>query len=206
MKPWIVVIMLAVLGCGLYLMYATREAAPPPAVLIGSSARSPSATTGSAPIAITRSARPTPAILVDDDRANPVGTQGAEDPAGPGSAVTVEEVRDHIEASFVAAPRVASKDVAPSLESGLRAVLPVGSSVRSIECRGSLCRVETMHRGLAEVREFARRAFQELPRVSNGPAFLSPLDEPAPGMPVVAVAYIGCEGTALPIRGPLVVR
>jgi hypothetical protein len=198
MKPWIALIAPAVLGCGLYLLYATHHAAPPPAVSLEPDARPPPATAGPTPIAITRSARPAPPVLVDQERTGSAGAQSAEAPARPGSAVTAEEVRDHIEASFVAAPRVASKDVAPSLESGLRALLPAGSSIRSFECRGSLCRVETVHRGLDEVREFAQRAFQDSPRISNGPAFASLLEEPVPGRPVVAVAYVGREGTALP--------
>lgn len=205
MKPSIVVIVLAVLGCGVYLLYATREAVPPSTASIAPGARSPS-TTGAAPVASARLARPAPAIPIDGERAGSTGAQPADDHAGSGSAVTVEEVRDHIQASFIAAPQVSSRDVAPDLESGLHAVLPVGSSVRSVECRGSLCRVETVHRGLDELREFAHRAFQESPRVTNGPAFISMLEEPVAGKPVVAVVYIGRAGTVLPMPDAVAVR
>jgi hypothetical protein len=206
MKPSIVVIVLAVLGCGVYLLYATREAAPPSGTSIAPRARPPSTTAGAAPAAITRLERPTPVVPVDGERAGSTGAQPADDHAGSGSAVTVEEVRDHIQASFIAAPQVAARDVAPNLESGLHAVLPVGSSVRSVDCRGSLCRVETVHRGTDELKEFAHRAFQESPRVTNGPAFISLLEDPVPGRPVVAVIYVGREGTVLPMPDTVAAR
>jgi hypothetical protein len=207
MKPSIAVIVLAVLGGGLYLLYATTEASSPPAVSDEPGARAASrAAGGPAPLATAPPAPLPPAVAVDDDRAGPAGVP-AEEPE-PGAPATAEEVRDHIQASFVAAPAASPSvgDLARRLESGMRAALPIGSSVRSVECRGSLCRVETAHPGVDEFRDFVQRAFQDLSRVSNGPAFVTLLEEPAPGRPVVAVAYVGREGTTLPVPGHVAAR
>jgi hypothetical protein len=63
-----------------------------------------------------------------------------------------------------------------------------------------LCRIETVHRGLDEFRAFVHRAFLTRDtKVSNGPVFAGLLMEPAQGERVVAVAYVGREGTALPM-------
>lgn len=194
MKPWMAVIAFVVLGCGVYLLYATGEEAAPSTVSIHRDAPARSRTSEPATIVTTRPARlPVP---IEDERAGPAGPHATEDPVGHGSAATTAEMRDHIEASFVASP-LASTDLTRRLESGVRAALPTASSVRSIECRGSLCRVETVHARLDEFRDFVKRAFQDTPPVSSGPVFVSLLEEPASGRPVVAVAYIGSDSTAL---------
>ena len=205
MKRWIVVIVFGVLGCSGYLLFATRDAATPPIARLEPGARAAARTSGPPGIP----ARPVlqaRAVPASDERSDPRAPEAAETGSGPGSAVTAEDMRDQLQASFAALP-LATDDVAHSLETGLRAALPAGSSVRNIECRGSLCRVETLHAGMDDFRDFVQRAFagHPLAAVSNGPVFVNLLEEPAPGRPVVAVAYVGREGTALPF-GPLASR
>jgi hypothetical protein len=206
MKPWIVVAVFAVLGCCLYLLYVTSETPVPHAVSSSPSGGARSGTRAEAPAVTVRPSRADRAVPAVQEPAGSAGAQANEDAAGSASEVTVEEMRDHLEASFVAAPPAPSSELADRLESGVRAVLPVGSSVRSVACRGSLCRVETAHRAIDEVRDFVQRALQDPSRMSNGPAFVSLLEEPAPGKQVVVVIYVGREGTVLPMHGRLAVR
>lgn len=64
-----------------------------------------------------------------------------------------------------------------------------------------MCRAETVHPGLAEYRAFADRAFFAYEAaVRLGPVFAVPVHEPAPGQPVVAVAFVGRAGSMLPVR------
>jgi hypothetical protein len=202
MKRWIVVIVFGVLGCTGYLLFATRDAAAPPGARLEPGARAAARTSG-LPGAAARPVLQAAAAPVPDERSGPGAPQVTETGSGPGSAVTAEDMREQLQASFAALP-LASNDVAHRLELGMRAVLPAGSSVRSVECRGSLCRVETQHAGFDDFRDFVQRAFQGQPvaPVSNGPVFVNLLEEPAPGKPVVAVAYVGREGTALPFSNP----
>jgi|GEM_PF-2627917 len=200
MKPWIFVIAFAVLGSGMYLLVATREVEPSSTVRteFGVPAKPRVAP---APVAWTRPARPSPANPVEDEPVGAAGVAVAEAPSQNGSAVTSEEMRDQMQASFVAAPLTASRDRAQSLENGVRAALPKGSSVLSVECRDSLCRIETVHASGDEFRDFVRHAFQDATRISSGPAFVSLLDESQPGQPMTAIAYVGPEGSTLPMPG-----
>ncbi len=198
MKQWILAIAFAVLGSGIYLLFATRDAAPAPAEPIAPPAPAPppSSVGDRAPVAMPRPPRPAPPRAVDDEPADGPAT---EDPAPADAVLTTQEVRDHVEASFAAAAPAASSDLGQGLDRGVRAALSAGSSVRSVECRGSLCRVETVHPDVDDFRDFMRRAFQDSTRIANGPAFVSLVDEPEPGQPVVAVAYVGREGSRLPM-------
>ena len=64
-----------------------------------------------------------------------------------------------------------------------------------------MCRVETVHPAIAEYRAFAQRAYFALEAaVRQGPVFALPLDEPAAGQPVVAVAFVGRPGATLPLH------
>jgi hypothetical protein len=202
MKPWIPIIAFAVLGSGIYLLLATRTAERPPAVPTEPAARAPSSI-APAPVARSLPARLTPTAPVEEE---PVGAAdvhaaAAEDPPPSGSALTFEEMRDHLEESFVAAAPAASRDLAQGFDKRVRAVLPAGSSLRSVECRSSFCRIETMHAGVDEFRDFVQRAFQDQTPISTGPAFVSLLEEPRQGEPVIAVAYVAREGSVLPMPG-----
>ncbi|HTE53459.1 MAG TPA: hypothetical protein VK698_21540 [Kofleriaceae bacterium] len=208
MKPWILVLSLAVIGLAAYLMIASTRAGSRSTPRPGASAASRPAdaarpgSAGGSPSPAT--SRPEPPRLAgpEDEPAGPAVTQPAAPSGGTGPAQTGEEMRDTIEESFAADhPDAASRDLAQGLERGVRAVLPPGSSVSRLECRSSLCRVETVHANIDEFRTFADRAYMTVDptRVSNGPVFAGLVHAPVEGEPLVAVAYLGREGSVLPL-------
>lgn len=112
-----------------------------------------------------------------------------------------EEVRNHLETTFGSERATASSQArAYSVEKGVRAALPANSSVRTIECRGALCRIETEHSTMEEFHEFVRKAFQTPDSsIANAPVFAGPLARATSGSTLVAVAYLGSEGAVLPM-------
>jgi hypothetical protein len=81
----------------------------------------------------------------------------------------------------------------------LSAALPEGSTVRSFECRTSMCRIETSHTDRARYRKFAKAAFMNPgTRLWNGAVFSTTLeDDPGPDS-LVTVAYLARDGHDLP--------
>jgi hypothetical protein len=168
------------------------------------------------PVSTTRNDRPSLAVAVERDRSDPAAPkeidegdrsdpaepQAAEDPAAAESPLTDEEMRDQMEAAFAGdAPVAPDQDRAPELAQRVRAVLPSGSSVRSLECRSSLCRIETVHPTVEDYRDFVQRGYVTLDfatRITRGPALVALLAEPVEGQPVVAAAILGREGADLP--------
>jgi hypothetical protein len=85
-------------------------------------------------------------------------------------------------------------------------MISAGSSVRSLECHTSLCRIETMHPSLEDFRGFMQRAYltpDPMTRVANGPIFAALLAQPVEGQPVIAVAFVGRDGTVMPTHTPI---
>jgi hypothetical protein len=86
-----------------------------------------------------------------------------------------------------------------SLESKL-ADLPVASRLRSIECRSTLCRMETIHDRYSDARDFTNR-FGLGPsdqRPWNGGFFTGPISEDARTGTVTFVTYLVREGKEMP--------
>jgi hypothetical protein len=147
-----------------------------------------------------RSEPATVAVVIERGKPTPAETKANEDSSGP--PPTADEMRAQIEASFAGdASVVPSQDRAPDLAKRVRAVMPAGSSVRSLECRSSLCRVETAHASLDEYLDFVKHGYLTLDfatRVSSGPVFVALLTPPIEGQPVVGVAFLGRDGAVLP--------
>jgi hypothetical protein len=198
MKPLILAVSLAVAGTVLYLVLQVRKIEGPvkPIPTLSATTHPDLATLAPVPRLRQRPTAPT-----DEDKTGAPKVDVAEDRAVSESALTGEEVRDHIETSFGADHALASShDLAQGLEDGVRAVLPAGSSVRSVECRSALCRIETVHPSVDEFRDFVARAFLAPDaKVASGPVFAGLLTEPARGEAVVAVAYVGRDGSPLPM-------
>lgn len=110
------------------------------------------------------------------------------------------DIAKHLAGVFAAERAGDARARARPLEANLRALLPSGTSIQSVECRGDLCRVELRHASLDEYQELVQRAFRD-PAIASGPSFVTLLDELAPGTtgPVSAIAYLGTEGTTLPM-------
>jgi hypothetical protein len=116
-------------------------------------------------------------------------------PAAPSPA----ELRDGLEAHFRhASADATSGEAARVIGHQLPAILPAGSTVRSVACRDSLCRIEAVHVGVAEHRQFVQRAFLEPTRVASDGFYAGLLDEPAAGQPVTTVAYLARAGHVMP--------
>jgi hypothetical protein len=89
----------------------------------------------------------------------------------------------------------ASQDVATAK---LKTILPPTSELKSVECRSSMCKIETTHEDAEHYRDFANNAFMNPTTVPwNGAFFSTGAEDPATGR-FVAVAYLGREGQPLP--------
>jgi hypothetical protein len=115
-------------------------------------------------------------------------------------APTPAEVRDKLDGVF-AGEQVDTKwaqEARAKAEGKLAAAMPATSALRSVECRASMCRVETVHEDLGSYRQFVEKAFQDPEtRVWNGGFFSTPVDKRDDGT-LVIVAYLAREGEALP--------
>jgi hypothetical protein len=121
-------------------------------------------------------------------------------PAGK-PARTAAEVRDGFELVFQAEPvdLAWSQRTAEALTRGVQAVLPVGSRLQHVECRGTLCRIETSHGDLAAYHSYVLGAFQDRDtRVTTSAMYATLIGEPAPGKPVASVAFVARDGNELP--------
>src|SRR6185312_7924965 len=158
-----------------------RPAAPAPAPTIVTNVIAAPAT-APAPSASQASADPAPAA-----------------PAAPAPQRTNQEIMDHYEISFT--EQNADAAWAPGArhlaEQRLKATMPDGSEVRAIDCRTSLCRIETSHADMAHYQQFVRSAlFDPTTSVWNAATYSS-LVEDRDGH-LVVVSYVSREGEPLP--------
>lgn len=110
------------------------------------------------------------------------------------------EMLDRLQTAFAGETVGDVHGTARSLETAIRATLPPSSKLRSVECRGSFCRVETTHPDADEFRAFVQATFQASSKIPSGPAFVSLVGEPVAGQPLTAVAFLAQPGTELPMR------
>jgi hypothetical protein len=138
-------------------------------------------------------APPPPIKRPDDGAPSPVGSSGL-----PGA--TPEEVRDSVEAKFLGE----GQDPAWSRTAGYRArstvlrSLPSESRLSGIECRASMCRVETTHPNESAYQQFMRAPMRSLENAWPAPSLVTVL-RTEPDGEVVSVMYLAREGS-----GPLV--
>lgn len=90
-------------------------------------------------------------------------------------------------------------------EARIGAALPPASMLRAVECRASLCRIETDHPDLQHYQQFFQRAFVDPDtRAWNGAVTTAELAEAGDGT-VHVISYLAREGAALP-QGDLAQR
>jgi hypothetical protein len=200
MKTWIAIMSAATLALAIYSAVAPDDRPASPRAL---GARD-------AALAVPRSAeRPplAPAPRMPMPSGAPLEiTRGASEPEPNATmnskpAPSATEARDRFEAYFAAevVDTGWSRGAADTLTSGIQAVLPAGSNLLRLECRGTLCRVETSHLDVDGFRTFSQHAFLDREtRVGSSGFFASLLGDPAQDGPVTAVAYLAREGKALP--------
>jgi len=114
-----------------------------------------------------------------------------EDARASQAAVEAAFAAEPVNDAWAASTRLALQDRLASL------ARPLASSLREIDCRASICRVEVVHRNADTSRQFADEAFTDPEAQAwNGPAFLLP-PQPAPDGRLAVVMYLGREGTSL---------
>jgi hypothetical protein len=88
-------------------------------------------------------------------------------------------------------------DARQRAQSRLAAVLPATSEVRSIECRATMCRIESVHADLGEYQQFVREGFVNADtQVWNG-GFLALRKEPSVDGKLATVVYVARDGEAI---------
>jgi hypothetical protein len=197
-KRWMIACTIAALSAGIYLLVAVNHAEPRSTSRAGTPRVAPAPL---APLVMSRHDSPSLAVATERGKPGPTEAKVSEDQPASGSPPTDDEMRAQIEASFAGDAQVTpSQDRTPGIEKRVRAVIPAGSAVRSVACRSSLCRIETVHPSVEEYRDFVQRGYLTLDfatRVSNGPVFVALLAPPGQGQPVVGVAFLGLDGTTL---------
>jgi hypothetical protein len=203
MKRSILVVALAVTGAGVYLLLESRRTEPADVATAASGARWTARAGASGDRGLpAATARPSAPVITAD-------ATGATDAPAAERARSVppsgEEIHDRLETAFAAdRPVAASGDLARDLDQRVRTVLPAGSTLRSLECRSAMCRLETVHAGPDEFRDFAQRAFLTRgSRITSGPVFTGLVPGQRPGEPVVAVAYVGRDDATLAMAASL---
>lgn len=119
----------------------------------------------------------------------------------PAPEVTTEVVATRLADSFRDERQDPSWDSgeATRLERALPAHLPSGSRLLRVECRSTLCRIESSHEGVTQFADFARSSFLMENRVNEGPFFASVTSPVVAGQPVTTVAYVARKGHILPM-------
>jgi hypothetical protein len=136
--------------------------------------------------------RRAPALPSDE----PDKAPGLPDPPDPPDAAAL---RAQIARSFEAEPRDPhwSPEMERSIEEAMARTLPTGSSIRRIDCRSSLCRVESQHDSNAAYQAFLERLLLSPEgRLRHGGVLVGPVDDRAPGA-LVGLLYLAREGHPL---------
>jgi hypothetical protein len=120
-------------------------------------------------------------------------------PPPPARQLTSQEMRDQYEIDFLGEPEdgawaPAARGLATNR---LKTTVPAGSAVRSIDCRTSFCRIESMHPDMDHFREFVQSSLLN-PESSiwNAATYSSVVEDTSRGL--VAVSYVSREGQYLP--------
>jgi hypothetical protein len=154
-----------------------------------------------------RSAGPRSAPALVDEGSRPAEPAHEEPPGETPPPVKAADVHDSLESVWTSQTSRSAwaGDASRTAASKLRALLPDGSATRSIECRDSMCRIETEHADAARYSKFVRSAFLDgTTQLWNG-GFFSSIVEDASGSggKLVSVAYLAPEGQTLPLHdGP----
>jgi hypothetical protein len=116
----------------------------------------------------------------------------------------LEDTTDEIERVFLGegSDPSWSRQTERTVKEKLTASLPEASAVRSIECRSSMCRVETVFHDPEAYGRFAQSAFKDPEtRIWNGGAFSTSLGTDDRG-DMVVISYLAREGEEIPSLDP----
>lgn len=128
---------------------------------------------------------------------NEARSAGAERAKAP--QLSMEEMQTGLDRMFYAAPRDRSwgAEAEGTLGNALHRTISGGSQVESINCNGSLCRIETTHASTGDYHKFVEGSLNG-PEAGlwNGAAFSSVVHDERGELTVVS--FVAREGTALP--------
>ncbi len=128
--------------------------------------------------------------------------------AEPDAAASKPEMSDEEMKTVVLASVFSTFDAEPSdaawsngasrqLTQAVHAGLPKGSRVEKVECKSTLCKVDTHHKDLDEFRAFVSDAIMSRERqIWNGGSYSAVIEQSDDG--VVAVTYLAKEGQSVP--------
>lgn len=143
-----------------------------------------------------RAEEPPEAREQDDGAVEEASVEDSQlDPAEESRARQLE-IQDSLEAAFTTESYDAgwAREAQNQAEELVRASLPAGSAVRTLDCRQTLCRVELDHQDLRSHREFVGH-FDERMQWTGPAAIL--YDETVPGK-VATIAYLGRQDVPFP--------
>lgn len=126
----------------------------------------------------------------------------APEPSVARPPISLADAHDHYEGVFVAERTDTSwaNDARRTASQKLGAALPAGSRAVSIECRESMCRIETAHASLLAYRQFVTSAFlTPETKLWNGGVFTLPVKEDAESHgEMLSVSFIARDGQSIP--------
>lgn len=144
------------------------------------------------------------ALLLFERKAGMTAALIGEQPATIAEASTrrfkVAQRRNYLEAIFSREPIDAqrTKKMEQLVRSKAGGAIAEGSSLRSIECRASMCRIEMVHEDLARYRQFVDRAFRDpQTRLGKGGYFSAVRNDLTDGK-VVTLSYFAPDAAVLP--------
>lgn len=111
-----------------------------------------------------------------------------------------EDVPVALESAFLeeGADPIWSREAERTVQEKLKRAIPKAADVRSIECRSSMCRIETFHQNAEDYERFLHDAFKDPEtQIWNGNAFSTSSRVDERGGRVI-VSYLAREGEVLP--------
>jgi hypothetical protein len=208
MKTWHVLVVGAVAGAWMFTSHVQQQQAREELQALSSrldalatARREPPPARDERPATVVREVRvevpvPAPAAAPVAEREPLPGPVAAPQPP------PVEVVSERIEEHFGTEPpdTAWARGAEHLAAGGVKAALPDHSLLRSVECRASMCRIETEHADLDRSQTFVRTAFMTPGRqVWNG-GFLSMRAGDSADGKVVTVTYLAREGKELPMK------
>jgi len=164
-----------------------------PAVVVRTQAGAPDARPAAPPSLVEPSVAPASLAASDDRATDRTARDKRWEDTARANQTSVEEAFAAESANDAWAPstRVALQNRLSSL------ARLSSSSLRDIDCRSSICRVEIAHQNADASRQFAQQAFTDPQDPAwNGPVFIPPSQPDANGG-LVVVMYLGRAGTQL---------
>jgi hypothetical protein len=119
--------------------------------------------------------------------------------AAPTPSASATALREHLDASFdqQAADAAWSGSARLEITRKFAALMPPTSTMKSVECRATMCRLEMVYDDLAQYQAFMSRLSPDaLPW--NGSLFSTPVGDPSVG-PVTFVAFLSRDGQQLAV-------